>query len=136
MVEKEILETLLTGVISPGLANKMPGRLSVAQKAEKYIRNNLIKSFSISELCRIIGTLERTPHHGFKERLGVSPKAYHQIMRLNGARQELFCNNAVKNDTDIATAGGFYHPGRFSEQYSRMFGELPSETGKKHLKDR
>ncbi len=130
VVEKEILETLLTGVISPGLANKMPDRLYVAKKVEKYIRNNLRKSFSLSELCRIVGTSERTLHLGFKERFGVSPKAYHQIMRLNRVHQELLLNKSGKTVSDIATDWDFCHPGRFPEQYSRMFGELPSETRK------
>lgn len=136
VVEKEILETILMGVIPSGLANKMPDRLYVAKKAEKYIRNNLRTSFSISELCRIVGTSERTMHLGFNERFGVSPKAYHQIMRLNRVHQELLLSKSSKTVSDIAIDWGFHHPGRFPEQYRRMFGELPSETRKKSILDR
>jgi hypothetical protein len=30
--------------------------------------------------------------------------------------------------TDVATACGFFHFGRFAEQYRKRFGELPSAT--------
>jgi len=136
LLEKEILETFLLGAIPPDPSNKTPNRLYVAKKAAEYIRNNLKTSISIRDLCQFVGSSERALHHGFKERFGVSPKAYHQIMRLNRVRKELLLNNVGKTVTDIAIDWGFHHPGRFPEQYSRMFGELPSETRKKSIIDR
>lgn len=130
LLEKDILETIFMGVKSPGPAKKMANRLSVARKAEAHIRKNLRTSLSIHTLCHTLGTAERTLHLGFKERFGVSPKAYHQIMRLNGVRYELLSGNSNKTVTDSALEWGYKHLGRFSEQYSRMFGELPSETRK------
>ena len=128
LLEKDILETIFLGVQTPGPTKKMADRLSIARKAETHIRKNLRRSLSIHELCRVLGTAERTLHLGFKERFGVSPKAYHQIMRLNGVRYELLSGNPCKMVTDAALDWGYRHLGRFSEQYSRMFDELPSET--------
>lgn len=130
MVEKEILETILLGIQPPGVENKIPDRLFVAKRAERHIRRNLKNSISIGELCRTVGTSERTLYLGFKERFGVSPKAYHQMMRLNGVHNALLRNNSSRTVTDLAMDWGFYHLGRFSEQYNRMFGRLPSETNK------
>ena len=136
LLEKDILETIFLGVKSPDPTKKMADRLSIARKAEAYIRRNLRKSLSIHELCHVLGTAERTLHLGFKERFGVSPKAYHQIMRLNGVRYELLSGDPCKTVTDTAFDWGYKHLGRFSKQYSRMFGELPSETREESIKDR
>ncbi len=128
LLEKDILETIFLGVKSPGPTKKMANRLFIARKAETHIRANLRKSLSIHRLCHVLGTAERTLHLGFKERFGVSPKAYHQTMRLNGVRYELLSGNSGRTVTDAALEWGYKHLGRFSEQYKRMFGELPSET--------
>jgi AraC-like DNA-binding protein len=37
----------------------------------------------------------------------------------------------VRNLTELAMEFGFFHLGRFSEQYRKQFGELPSETLKR-----
>ena len=130
LIEKTILEIILSGVRAPGIVLKMPARLCVAKKTENYIRENLKNSISIPELCRIAGTSERTLHHGFKERYGISPKAYMLRLRLNGVRQDLLANRDKKPVSDSAVQWGFFHFGRFSAQYKQMFGELPSKTQK------
>ncbi len=50
------------------------------------------------------------------------------IMRLNEARRDLLFNGSEISISDIAMEWDFYHLGRFSQQYSHMFGELPRET--------
>ncbi len=128
MIENEILEIVLTGVQHPANLNNAPARLNVAAKAEEYIRGNLKKTVMIKELCEAIGTTERTLHLGFKERFGLSPNAYMQTMRLNGAYQDLLTTKSQNRVSEIATDWGFNHFGRFAKQYKRMFGKLPSET--------
>jgi len=127
--ENAILETVLFGVQHPEKVNRSPGRLTVAKKAEEYIRRNLKDPVTINKLCDVVGTTERTLHLGFKERFGMSPCAYMQLMRLNGAFQELNTTKPKNRVSEIAIDWGFNHFGRFAKQYKRMFGELPSETG-------
>ena len=105
----------------------MPERLYIAKKAENHIRKNFKIPLSIKELCRFIGTSERTLHLGFKERFGVSPKKYTQKMRLNGVRQDLLTNKGKKNVSDTAMQWGFFHLGRFSEQYKLIFYDHPAK---------
>lgn len=128
MFENEVLRTILLGVRPRKKVGKQLNRLFQAKKAEEYIRDNLKNPLSISELCLATGTTERTLHLGFKERFGVSPGAFIRMMRLNEIRQELRLNNFNRSVTEIAVNWGFYHLGRFSEQYNQMFGELPSKT--------
>jgi len=128
MFENQVLETILLGARPRKKVDKQLSRLTQAKKAENYIRDNLRNPLSISELCLATGTTERTLHLGFKERLGISPGAFIRIMRLNEIRQELRLSNSNKSVTEVAVNWGFYHLGRFAEQYSQMFGELPSQT--------
>ncbi len=133
LIEKTILEIILSGVSAPGIIPKIPHRLCVAKRAENFIRSNLKNSIPIKSLCRSLGTSERTLHQGFKERFGLSPKAYMQRMRLNGVRQHLFMSKGKETVSDIAIQWGFFHLGRFSAQYKKMFDELPSKTPKKTI---
>jgi len=126
--ENEVLETILGGVLAR--QDKYLYKLSLlqAKKAEQYIRANLRRPLSINEICSATGTTERTLHLGFKERYGVPPAAFIQIMRLNEVRKELRLSSRHNTVTTIATRWGFNHLSRFTEHYRRFFGELPSET--------
>ena len=134
MFEKEILESILLGINFSGVVlEKKAARFSLARRAEEYIRGNLEGDLSISDLCQALGTSARTLHLGFRENLGLPPKAYNQILRLNEVHKELLLNRLGRTVTEIAMDWGFLHLGRFSEQYSRLFGELPRETGFKKM---
>ena len=130
-IENEIIETVLLGTVPPGMAREPADRDFRAKKAEEYIRNNLDSPITIEVLCRHAETTPRTLHLGFKERFGVSPKAYVQIMRLNRARKLLLDNQAKNNIAFFAINSGYSHLGHFTEQYRRMFGETPSDTREK-----
>ena len=126
--ENEVLETILGGVLA--LQDKYLYKLSLVQakKAEQYIRANLRRPLSINDICSATGTTERTLHLGFKERYGVTPSAFIQIMRLNEVRKELRLSSRHHTVTNLATRWGYNHLSRFTEHYRRFFGELPSVT--------
>ncbi len=130
LVEKEILATILLGVKAPMVPVNIPGRLYAAAIADNYIRKNIKNTISTNELCQVSGISERALRMGFQDRFGVSPKKYMQIIRLNGVRRDLLAKNSGKTVSDVAMEWGFYHLGRFSEQYMKMFDELPSKTKK------
>lgn len=79
----------------------------------------------IEQLCRELGVSRRTLQYSFQEQVGMNPVAYLRAQRLNGVRQMLKQGLGV---TDAATAWGFWHFGHFSQEYKKLFGELPSET--------
>ncbi len=128
LIEKAILGIILSGARIPENLYKLPDRINVAKKAEDYIQKNLKNSLSIKELCTSIGTSERTLYQGFKERFGVSPKAFMKKIRLNGVRQDLLVNESQETISESAMRWGFFHLGRFSAQYKQMFYELPNAT--------
>lgn len=53
---------------------------------------------------------------------------YLRGVRLDRVHLELSTRGGAV--TDVAARWGFFHPGRFAQQYRDRFGELPSETAK------
>lgn len=126
--EDQVLESLFLGVSHPGCEKEHAQRILQAKTAEEFIRANLKRPISMSDLTRVTGASERTLYLGFKERYGSSPASFVLMMKLNEVRNELLTGNANVSITNIAMRWGFFHLGRFAEQYQRLFGELPSET--------
>jgi len=99
----------------------------VVRRAKGYIHAHLDDDIRVPDLCRYsavsLSTLERV----FKQEIGVTPNQYLQVARLHEARHEIRNEDALHlGVADIASRCGFTHMGRFSEQYHRQFGVLPS----------
>jgi AraC family transcriptional regulator, ethanolamine operon transcriptional activator len=83
----------------------------------------------IIDLCRETGVSERTLQYSFKAQLGVSPNTYLRIFRLNRVRNLLrHPSHAGITVTEAAMHWHFWHLGRFSRDYTALFGESPSST--------
>lgn len=80
----------------------------------------------VARLARRIGVGRRALELSFQSVLGVSPGQYLLAHRLTRVRDQLIRGRA--NVTYAALDHGFGHAGRFSGQYRRLFGELPSDT--------
>jgi len=87
------------------------------------------RPFGSRALCQATRMSERSIEMLFKEVYGISPRTWSQLARLNAARQELLrADVRTVSVTGVATRWGFYHFGRFSAAYRRLFGEVPSAT--------
>jgi AraC family transcriptional regulator, ethanolamine operon transcriptional activator len=85
--------------------------------------------FSSRALCQATHMSERSIELLFKDAYGISPRTWSQLARLNAARLDLLRNDLqTVSVTTVATRWGFYHFGRFSAAYRRLFGEAPSVT--------
>jgi AraC family ethanolamine operon transcriptional activator len=59
----------------------------------------------------------------------MGPATYLRRLRLNGVHRALRRKNGGSiTVTDVALEFGFWHLGRFAEQYKELFGESPHET--------
>jgi AraC-like DNA-binding protein len=104
-------------------------RYGAMRRAEEYLREHMDRPFSSRALCQATHMSERSTEMLFKEVYGISPRKLSQLARLNAARQELLQADArLVSVTAVATRWGFYHFGRFSAAYRRLFGEAPSAT--------
>lgn len=83
----------------------------------------------IPALSARLGIPQRTLEHFFKEHVGVPPRRYAALLRLNAVHRELLaaCPDSAQV-SGVAAAHGIGHLGRFAGDYRALFGEMPSRT--------
>ena len=96
------------------------------------MRENLHANLTIEQLAEQAGVSVRTLFAGFKSFLNTTPMSYLKELRFEQAHMELLQNEHV-SVTDVAFKWGFSHLGRFSQEYKRRYGELPSCTRRSAL---
>ena len=134
----ECYELILAGlqsVIDAGLAasNSQSPRATrgtdVVCKAKEFIAANLACELTADVIATSLGVSYRALNYAFLDALGVTPYQYLLTARLHGVRRML--KSSDPTITEACFANGFSTPSRFSRQYKRLFGELPSETKKR-----
>jgi AraC family ethanolamine operon transcriptional activator len=109
--------------------DRLPNPLRVVRRVEEYMLAHLREPLTLVDFCQEAGVSERTLLYAFHEVLGMSPKAYLKVKRLNAVRQDL---KAAEPDgatvAEIAGSWGFWHTGNFAADYFRLFGQRPSQT--------
>jgi AraC-like DNA-binding protein len=131
------LEQLLVEALVGCLSGGNVGEDSAAQRHHELIMRrfsrlleaNPAQPLYIPEICKATGVSERTLRACCHEQLGIGPKRYLLLRRLNLARQALRkAAPGTVTVTDVATRYGFWHFGLFANHYRSLFGEAPSVT--------
>lgn len=105
----------------------------VVDRARAYLLSRPDEPVTIAELCRAIGVSRRKLQYCFQETLGSNPLHYLRALRLNRVRRELKSDSTkAASVQDVAARWGFWHLSHFAADYKHMFGELPSETLRRH----
>ncbi|MGO4486730.1 AraC family transcriptional regulator [Rhizobium sp. 2TAF27] len=134
------LSSLSTGLIHLLLEN-VPHRFSGAlarqptlpspphiRRAIDFMQANLSQSISISDIAQASQVGIRSLQEGFKRFKGMSPMAYLANLRLEAVHRDLIMANSATTVAAIAQKWGFTHQGRFSGDYRKSYGCLPSQT--------
>jgi len=102
---------------------------------DNYYEMHPYDDLKVTDLCRILGIKERTLQHNFHAQLGITPKQYLKLCRLNKVHKDLLSvdKNACVNISSIAFKYGFWHMGQFASDYRKLYRELPSETRRRAL---
>lgn len=112
-----------------GLANRTERRRdAIVRQAEAYLKSQLDGPYDSRALSRQLGVGERQLERLFRDAYGHGPCHWHQLARLNLARNALRQVRGRAGVTDVATRFGFAHLGRFSTMYRDVFGESPRDT--------
>jgi AraC-like DNA-binding protein len=101
----------------------------VMRRFHEVIRRYEEKPLYVSEVCKDIGVTERTLRNCCQEHLGISPKQFLVLRRMNMVRRAL--QRAAPGETtvtEIATRFGFWELGRFAVAFRTWFGETPRAT--------
>ena len=113
-----------------GGPRRRPSRVRdlAVRRAVSIIQDRMHDPPTVQRLCQEVGVGWTTLVQGFRERFGVTPKAYLRAVRLNEVRRDLRAGPPEVTIADVANRWGFWHMGQFAADYKRLFGELPSET--------
>jgi AraC-like DNA-binding protein len=131
-LEQELIEAMLAC-----LSNREPPRKSLAQgqheivmrRFSRVVEEHPEQSLYIPEICKAIRVSSRTLQACCHEHLGMGPKHYLVLRRMNLARWALRQSAPeTASVTEIATRFGFWQLGRFAVEYQSLFGESPSAT--------
>jgi AraC family transcriptional regulator, ethanolamine operon transcriptional activator len=102
---------------------------ALAQRALQLATQRLDNPPTVAELCGELGVSRRTLQNCFHATWGMGPLAWLNVLRLNVVRSRLKTAESV---TEAATQLGFWHFGHFAHSYHALFGELPSQTLRRH----
>jgi AraC-like DNA-binding protein len=101
----------------------------IMRRFYRVVEENPCSSLYIPEICAAIRVSARTLQVCCQEQIGMAPKQYLMLRRLNLARRALReVAPGRETVTEIATAYGFWDLGRFAIRYKSVFGEKPSDT--------
>lgn len=104
-------------------------RARVMRRLEEALTANPEEPLYMAELSAQVGASYWTLRDCCLNYLGMSPKRYLWLRRMNLARRALRRADAEKTTvTEIASDYGFWELGRFSVAYRSLFGEAPSAT--------
>lgn len=109
---------------------------TAVHRAAGYISMNGHDSMCIGEIAKACGTSVRTLYRSFVREYGTTPKRYLKGWRLDQIRAKLLSAEPGTTVTRVAFEYGVTHLGRFAQEYSRAFGEAPSETLRHAMSER
>ena len=112
-------------------APEAPARHAHIRRVVDLIEAHPERDLTLAELADAAGTTARALQRGFKEVVGMSPTAYVRAVRLDRVHEELTHHRGAASVTDVAMKWGFFHLGRFAQQYRERFGALPSQTARR-----
>jgi len=146
-IEQALVEAMvfcLADTRSDHVRNVERHRTRVKRRLERALTASAEEPLYMAALSAQVGTSYWTLRDCCLEYLGMSPKRYLWLRRMNLARRALRRANAEKTSvTEIASNYGFWELGRFSVAYRSLFGESPStalrrsaDASKPRLSDR
>ncbi|WP_298369435.1 helix-turn-helix domain-containing protein [Azospirillum sp.] len=126
---------IIDGVASDPNGERMIGpsqRQALVNRARDFVAAHPDDVLSVAQIAQGVGVTTRMLEYSFADIMGMSPKEYLRMIRLNAARRALRGADPRQSTVaEIAMDHGFWHLGRFSTYYFQMYGEKPSDTLKR-----
>lgn len=110
--------------------------LQLVRQARGFIEETLHRRITVLDVCMALNVSRRTLQDLFHRVLGMSPVTYLRMVRLHRARRDL--RHPVSPSVSVgavAARWGFLHASQFSVDYQRLFGERPSHTLRKAMRE-
>jgi AraC-like DNA-binding protein len=116
--------------------NSAKAGISQVRKIEEYLEGNISKPINMKILSQVTEHSTRSIYRAFRKHRDYSPMEFLRNIRMNLARKKLMHAKHGDTVTNIVYESGFSHLGRFSTAYKCCFGERPSETLLRSLRDK
>ena len=131
-MEHELAEALVM-CLSEAEIREVPvsarNALEVMVRFEALLASRPRQTLLVPKISAAIGVSDRTFRNFCSVCLGVGPRQYLQLRRLQFVRAAILrADPATARIAEIATEGGFTDLGRFASLYRGAFGETPSTT--------
>jgi AraC-like DNA-binding protein len=132
---RSLEQTLTTAMVAclAGEADKGHGsgwlrHQRIMLRFREWLDTNNDRAVYLQEICTALNVSAPTLRRCCEEHLGMSPMHYLWLRRMNLARQELRQRHSQSSVTATAMNFGFWHLGRFADEYRSLFGESPGAT--------
>jgi len=100
----------------------------------EQVYNHMDGKTTIKSLSKQYSVSEKTLQNSFKSLFGFTPNKFLRYLKLNLVYHDLESAQLKKTTVlNIATKWGFIHMGHFSNYYTELFGENPSQTLSKSI---
>jgi AraC-like DNA-binding protein len=103
------------------------------RRVEDYIDANYGQAITLRALAQVANQSGRTVWRAFVQQHGMTPRQYISMVRLTKARHRIVKQSNV-SIMQIGLSCGFNSLGFFARSYRDLFGELPSQTRARALK--
>lgn len=139
VVEQSLLSTMeaaiRTNVSSGPVPSVTDGYRRIVADVERLIRRDLTIWHKTTELAEQVGVSVRTLQSATLAICGMSPHRYSRVLRLWSVRRQLQLGPGRRSVKSCAIAHGFWHLSEFAASYRAAFGELPSETLQRSMRE-
>ena len=129
-IEQQIIEAMLKLLdVQEAQTPHFTKSEKTAIKIKKDLFKHMDHTMSIETLAEKYTISVKSLQNAFKSLFGFTPKKFLQLLKLNLVHHDL--QNADPKTCSvlrIASKWGFTHMGRFSQDYTKLFGENPSDT--------
>ncbi|MCE1236393.1 MAG: helix-turn-helix domain-containing protein [Hyphomicrobiales bacterium] len=104
------------------------GYLDLVDRIDAYLAANPSEPVRLEDVAAALKVSRRTIHNVMIRVRGLTLLAYVRLIRLRAVRLDLLRSPDVRLVKQAAMRNGFLHQGRFSKDYTDLFGESPSAT--------
>ncbi|CAN5910327.1 helix-turn-helix domain-containing protein [soil metagenome] len=115
----EVIEAYLLGKLA-----KRKAQMGLMQRTVDMILKE-IGNVSLSDICEKVNISSRQLERKFKEQIGLSPKLFSRVVRVNHA-MKLLRTNPEYNWQDIIYLCGYYDQAHFIKDFKDIAGECPT----------
>lgn len=119
----------------PHLGIREAHAMRILRLVRHYLRERIGESISLHDLCDAAAASERTVRNACEIITGEAPMCFLKALRLNQVRRALLNATTPVKITETGARWGFLHMPQFSRDYRELFGELPSETIRRQLRE-